>query len=163
MEILIIGLIVVALMVYASTKIKKSAARALEREVIDNADFSIVKPNGFVHVLNGDPGFEFEAYSKDFGKDGTEDVRQVTAKIRLFENAAAAQIANETRDVLSEAISEGKYISGLKSEKDAVFEVCHKIIAKNGDVFDLEVSVLHDHAEDQKENVHELLDSFRIK
>jgi len=163
MEILILGLILVALMVWASTKIKKNAARAYEREVIDNADFSLVKPDGFLHVLNGDPKFAFEAYSKEFGKDETSGFRQARATIRHIEHTTASKVSDDARAALTEPETEGSYVSGLKSEKDAVLEVFHKIIAKNGGVFDLEVSVLHDHAEEQTANVHELLESFRLK
>jgi hypothetical protein len=163
MEILILGLILVALMVWASTKIKKNVAQAYEREVIDNADFSLVKPNGFLHVLNGDPKFAFEAYSKEFGKDENNGVRQARATIRHIENTTAKKVSDDARRNLSEPETEGSYVSGLKSEGDAVFEIFHKIIAKNGGVFDLEVSVLHDYADEQTANVHELLDSFQVK
>lgn len=163
MEILILGLILVALMVWASTKIKKNVAHAYEREIIDNADFSIVKPDGFLHVLNGDSTFAFEAYSKEFGKDETSGVHQVTAKLLYLINTTAAEVSAKAGEELSEPVSESNYISGLKSESDAVFEICHKIIAKNGGVFDLEVSILHDYAEEQTANVHELLESFRVK
>jgi hypothetical protein len=163
MEILILGLILVALMVWASTKIKKNAAQAYEREVIDNADFSLVKPDGFLHVLNGDAKFAFEAYSKEFGKDETHGLRQARATIRHLENTTVKKVSGGAREGLTEPETEGSYVSGLRSEKDAVFEVFHKIIAKNGGVFDLEVSVLHDYADEQTANVHELLESFRVK
>jgi len=163
MEILILGLILVALMVWASTKIKKNVAQAYEREVIDNADFSIAKPDGFLHVLNGDPKFVFEAYSKEFGKDETNGVRQARATIRHIENTSAKAVSYDARNALTEPETEGSYVSGLRSENDAVLEICHKIIAKNGGVFDLEVSVLHDYADEQTANVHELLESFRVK
>ena len=163
MEILILGLILVALMVWASTKIKKNVARAYEREVIDNADFSIAKPDGFLHVLNGDPKFAFEAYSKEFGKDETSGFRQARATIRHIESTSAKKAFDDARKALTEPETGGNYVSGLKSENDAVFEICHKIIAKNGGVFDLEVTVLHDYAEEQTANVHELLESFQVK
>ena len=41
MEIFIVGVAVVALMVYVSTKIKRSAAAAFEREEIEEEDFSL--------------------------------------------------------------------------------------------------------------------------
>jgi hypothetical protein len=163
MEILILGLILVALMVWASTKIKKNVAQAYEREVIDNADFSLVKPDGFLHVLNGDPKFAFEAYSKEFGKDENNGVRQARATIRHIENTTAKKVSDDARRNLSEPETEGIFVSWLKSDGEALFDIFHKIIAKNGGVFDLEVSVLHDYADEQTANVHELLDSFKVK
>ena len=67
MELLIPGLILVALMVWASTRIKKNAAAAFDAEVIETESFSIRKPEGFLHVLNDDSGLAFRSYSKDFG------------------------------------------------------------------------------------------------
>jgi hypothetical protein len=163
MELLIPGLILVALMVYTSTKLKKSAAKALEREIVETESFSITKPEGFVHVLNGDPAYIFEAYSKEFGKAGKQDVRQTTARLRSLQNTNANEVALDVKKTLAEPISEGEYITGLKSDGDTVFEVCHRIVAKNGNIFDLEVTVMHDHADDLQEKIHELLGSFRVR
>jgi hypothetical protein len=163
MELLIPGLILVALMVYASTKIKKRAAQAFERESIETDNFSLIKPEGFVHVLNGDPKFAFEAYSKELGKESSENVRQVTVKLQVFGNAELSEVVADTKNSLSEPIAEGEYVSGLRQVDNAIFEVCHKIIPKNGNVFDLEVAVLHDHADDLKAEVHELLQSFQTR
>ncbi len=69
MEILIIGVIVVALMVWASTRIKRSAAEAFEEEAIDTDDFSLVKPEGFLSPVENDEYLAFYAYSKEFGEE----------------------------------------------------------------------------------------------
>ena len=63
MEILIVGLILVGFMVYASTRIKRTAAEAFDAETVESDDFTIEKPAGFLHVLNGDAALSFEAYS----------------------------------------------------------------------------------------------------
>ena len=63
MEILIIGVIVVALMAYASTKIKKSAREAFEVEVFENEGFTITKPEGFIIPYNKN----ISAYSDETG------------------------------------------------------------------------------------------------
>jgi hypothetical protein len=163
MEILIPGLILVALMVYASTKLKKSAAKALERETIENENFSIIKPEGFIHILNGDPAYAFEAYSKGFGNGDKKGIRQAIIKLRSLENTNANKVASDVKNSLAEPISEGEYVTGLKSENDTVFEICHRIVPQNGNVFDLEVTVLHDNADDLKDKIHELLGSFRVR
>src|SRR6187402_2381934 len=101
MELLIPGLILVALMVYASTRIKKTAAQALEPESIDTDVFEIEKPDGFLSVINGDPELEFEAYSREWGSDGAESIRQARAEIRILENsnldAAASKVKSEAK------------------------------------------------------------------
>jgi hypothetical protein len=163
MEILIPGLILVALMVYASTKLKKSAAKALERETIENESFSIIKPEGFVHILNGDAAYAFEAYSKEFGKAGNKNVRQATVKLRSLEKTCVDKVAADVKTTLAEPILEGEYVTGLKSENDTIFEICHRIVPQNGNVFDLEVIVLHDNADELKDKIHEVLGSFRVR
>lgn len=68
-------------MVIVSTKIKRAAARAYDRETIDKEDFRLEKPNGFLYPLNSDSEFEFEAYSKNYGDKSTRNIWR--ARIRL--------------------------------------------------------------------------------
>jgi hypothetical protein len=84
MELLIPGLILVGLMVYASTRIKRNAAQAFEQETIETAEYTLTKPAGMLQVINGDPGLAFEAYSKEIGTVGRKDFRMVTATILIF-------------------------------------------------------------------------------
>ena len=55
-------------MVWASTRIKKTAAAAFEAETVETDDFVIKKSDGFLNVINGDPKYAFEAYSKEIGR-----------------------------------------------------------------------------------------------
>src|SRR5205085_2158799 len=115
MEILIVGVILVALMVYASTRIKKSAARAFESETIDADEFYIEKPEGFINPLRDESAeYAFEAYSKDFGTGDAENVYQAQAFITVSSDKNFAQICGETRKnarkVLSEEISNDEKI-----------------------------------------------------
>src|SRR5215218_5042830 len=88
MEILILGVILVALMAYVSTRIKKSAARAFEREVIETGDFRLVKPEGFLSPVSENSEYAFEAYSKDFGEDdAAAEHRQARAVVRGHQNS----------------------------------------------------------------------------
>src|SRR5260370_21728636 len=91
MELLIPGLILVALMVYASTRIKKTAAVAFEPETIETDDFIIQKPDGFLNKINRDEQFEFEAYSKEFGGAGAENIRQGTAYLMVYDDISVDQ------------------------------------------------------------------------
>jgi len=67
LAILIPGLILVALMVYASTRIKRVAAEAFEAETIETDEFAVEKPDGFLNILNRDPALALDAYSREFG------------------------------------------------------------------------------------------------
>ncbi len=98
MELLIPGLILVALMAYASTRIKRSAARAFESETIETDEFVIQKPEGFLNVLNGDPKFAFESYSKPYGQEPAQEFRQCTAKLRIIENSGLAKVTADIKN-----------------------------------------------------------------
>ena len=144
MEILIIGAVLVALMAYASTKIKKSAARAFESETIETDEFIIVKPEGFINPINDKSRFAFEAYSKDFGKDGAENTRQAEIFVSVFSKQdfkANETVENET------AYNFYKVIESEKLNK----------------VYELKISVLKDFLADYQKRVDETLESFRLK
>jgi len=84
MELLIPGLILVALMAYVSTRIKKSAARAFEAEQVTGDGFSLEKPDGFLVRTGGKAGLLFDAYSKDFGTTGgAENIRAAKAIVTV--------------------------------------------------------------------------------
>jgi hypothetical protein len=115
MEILIFGIILVALMAWASTRIKKSAAAAFEAEKVSTPAFSIEKPAGLLHVLNGDPKLDFEAYSKEFGTGILSKMRMVRAEVKkLHPTGVKAKIAEikmsgKVLDSRREVINERPY------------------------------------------------------
>ena len=89
MELLIPGLALVALMVWASTRIKRTAADAFAPEVIDTPEFSIKKPEGWLSIAV--PTLPFEAYTKDYAPSPNEEIRwrATWALFRPREPAAA--------------------------------------------------------------------------
>jgi hypothetical protein len=167
MEILIPGLILVALMVYASTRIKRSAAKALEREEIKASGFSITKPDGFIHVLNGDPQLAFESYTREFGTEGADEVRQATAVVRVSNGSNSGEISEQAAsglsDVRTESIDGTTWISGYLDEKGVTMEIVHKIVAKGGLVYDLRVAAINDFSDDLSAKVNEMLESFAVE
>jgi hypothetical protein len=88
MEILIVGVIFVALMVYVSTKIKKSAASAFEQELIEKEDFKLIKPEGFISPIDENSDFAFEAYTKEFGKNEADEFRQAQANLLVISDSS---------------------------------------------------------------------------
>ena len=107
MELAIPGLIIVALMVYASTKIKRMSAEAFAAEVVEGDKFVIEKPQGFLHVLNGDPQLAFEAYSKEFGKEHAEKIRQARFELRI--DQPSDRDAAETEKALTKRLASTRY------------------------------------------------------
>lgn len=148
MEILIVGAILVALMAYVSTRIKRSAAEAFEREEIETEDFRLIKPEGFLHLLNSDSDLAFEAYSKNFGAgEAAAKTRQARAVVKIYD------------------AYDGKLNSVIESEevsKGVPVQVFRKIL-KNGKFYELEISVLQENRADFIERFNEMLESFALK
>lgn len=171
MELLIPGLVLVALMVYASTRIKRATAKAFEREEIDTDDFTLVKPEGFLHLLNGDPAFAFQAYSKEFGTNGSSETRQATIDIRKI-------VDRSFREVCEDIKNSGQLIDDKAFQLDEMHEWSVEIEAHGDDadainhfliveapagVFEIRTTVLKEHNDDFRRRVDELEESFAVK
>ncbi len=168
MEILIPGLILVALMVYASTRIKKSAARAYEPETIETEDFVINKPAGFLTVIGGDPQYAFESYSKEFGTDSASEFRKATAHISVY-NAGSRPAKRDAGDRIDSDVS--KKIGGRsyrvtearRTVKNVDFKVLRKSGEKNGRIVKLEIVLLNETTDEFLRNIEAMLLSFELK
>lgn len=146
MEIWIIGGAVVALMIYVSTRIKKAAASAYEREVVETEEFSIVKPEGFINPFESE--FAFEAYTKEFGTENAEEFRQCWTNLQIADDSG-----NE-----KEGLTETEII-----EKDVPIKIFRKIVKKHNKIFGLKISVLQENEEVYTERINEMLESFAVK
>lgn len=172
MELLIPGLILVALMVWASTRIKRNAAAAFEAERVDAPEFAINKPEGFLHVLNDDSGLAFRSYSKEFGKVGNKDVRAATIEIEKHDRS---DIDSVRQNIEADAESIGSfeaYIDGgekaargrsVSIQNGGEYEVSHKLVARGSTVWECRGSVLSERSGDFSVRIEEALDSVRIK
>lgn len=167
--ILIPGLILVALMVYASTRIKKNAAIAFERESIETGEFSITKPEGFLHPLNNDSEYVFEAYSKEFGQDHAEQTRQAMIDLLIFNNAnidvQRDEISREVTAIISKK-AEGDDIIVIEAEREdsgIAFYSFYKLAARASKIYRLRISVLPEYKDAYLDRINEMLDSFELK
>lgn len=164
MELLIPGLLLVAFMVWASTRIKKNAAAAFDAESIETDEFSIQKPEGFLHNLNGDPKYIFEAYSKELSKVN-DKFRIGTATITRIENTTLDAVVNELSqtDGLTDngtgMLGETAYRM-LTSRGDET-EISYKLAEKNGSVYKLEITAMEESKNEPW--VETFFDSFRVK
>lgn len=170
MEILIPGLILVALMIYASTKIKKSAAQAFEAESFAGEGFSLEKPDGFIIPADFDEGLLFEAYTKDSGTQETEMLRQARAEVRRFEGTTIDELRKAVADS-SEVLSEDTRNYSLsravrieaKAERNGVPLLLFYLIASGGnDAFQLEVTALPENIDEFSERIDILIESFSL-
>lgn len=171
MELLIPGLILVALMVYASTRIKRSAAQAFEPETIDTDDFFFEKPEGFLTVLNGDPKLMYEGYSREFGGEGAEDTRQGRVEVRKIENetikSAVAKIG-EIAKIMSkttEVIDERKYqlVEAERVDKGIGMVELYKLTESGRDVIELKITAMQETNEDVARKISGIASSYYVK
>lgn len=172
MELLIPGLILVALMVYASTRIKKSAAAAFEPETIETEDFVIQKPDGFLNVIGGDLKHAFEAYSKEFGGEGADEFRQGRANLTIHDGgvvdsaiAAIRASGDEIVEDLTEVIGSKRYriIEVKRVEKGVELCVFYKIAEKEARIYELEVVRLAETTDEFARKIDVMIDSFELK
>ncbi len=171
MELLIPGLILVALMVYASTRIKKTAAAAFEQETIESDAFIIEKPEGFLNVINCDPTLEFEAYSRDFGDEDAENMRQARVEIQRLKGTPperaikdiTASIKVTSRN--TEIVDERKYflIEAERIEKGVGLVELYKIAASGSDTLVLKITALEQTSEDVARKIQLLASGFSVK
>lgn len=162
MEILIPGLLLVALMVYASTRIKRTAAEAFESESIAGDDFIIEKPSGMLTVINGRPDLLFESYSKEYGKGDAGEIRQVRAELRR--NARPDNSSDEAGAV--EVLNGTRYVTTTSDETEKGMPITLKrraAVTPAGDELVLEVRMLGDADETHQSIANELLSGFIVK
>ncbi len=171
MEILVPGLILVGLMVWLSTRIKRNAAKAFEREEVETPDFSLTKPEGFLAPVDPADGTVFSAYSKEFGTDGAERLRRATVELRLFPNAQLSDVIEQSKDGATETLFEQTgVIDGNKCanivverlEEGISLESHYKIIAGPASVYQLVVNVISEYKDEFQPKIDELLGSFSL-
>ena len=172
MELLIPGLILVALMVYASTRIKRTAAAAFEAETIETDEFIIQKPDGFLNVINGDPKYSFEAYSKEFGGTGAEDFRQGRANLTVSNAETIDEAVSRIKDSGDEIVEDMTEVVGTKRyrviettrvEKAVKFRVYYKIAEKGSKICVFEGVRLADASDEFGRKIEAFVHSFELK
>jgi hypothetical protein len=167
MELLIPGLILVALMVYASTRIKRSAAAAFEAETVETDDFVIQKPDGFLNVIGPDPPYLFEAYSKDFG-GYAQDLRLARARLTADGGTIDESIKGFDGEIVSDVseVIDGRHYRVIEVKRlvdDIEHRVYFKLAEKAGLVYRFEVDVLAEANRDLLQKAEAMLASFELK
>jgi len=168
MELLIPGLILVALMAYVSTRIKKSAARAFEAEQVTGDGFSLEKPDGFLVRTGGEAFLLFDAYSKNFGTGGAENIRAATATVTAssegLDKAAKAEAARLSEAQIGERFelgeARGVIVTGERVADGHELQVLTKTLEQGSRTLTLRIEVLKDKAGDLAERVEKMLISF---
>lgn len=166
MELLIPGLILVALMVYASTKIKKRAAEAFEPETIENELYTLQKPEGFLHVVDS-PRHDFEAYSKEYSDDDSS--RRATIEVDILRDTDLKSVRESLRDASAQfdVTEETANVCRVENEEAANengLKVLYKLIdSRTGAVYRLRFAVMAKHEDEYSDRIEKTLDSFTLK
>jgi hypothetical protein len=171
MELLIPGLILVALMVWASTKIKDKAAAAFRPETIETEEFVIRKPDGFLHVINDDSDLAFRAYSQEYGKNELNGDRQATIELDIHPDADLEEVLRivSQNGALSEVqtyldAGENAVTFVLDAEESDPRRVNRYKLVKRGDkIFELCFSVLYHYREAFSDAIDEAITNFQAK
>lgn len=172
MELLIPGLILVAIMVWASTRIKKNAAAAFDAERVETSEIVVEKPEGFLHVLNDNSGLLFRAYSKDFGTVGRSDIRQATIEIERHRNATIDGVLRSIRSASETLDEESRYtdrneraatVGSVQVRDGAEYRRLHKLVTRGSDVLEGRGEILSEHLDDHLEKIRQMLDTMQFK
>ena len=170
-----IGLFI-AVLLFISSRIRRAANRAFEPETIENAEFKINKPAGFLNPLNNGSEYPFEAYTRELGEKSAGRYRKSLVKMSVSEGLIfknACQTAKKNADnVYSETILDkvpkGQkicLIEGEKMEDEVNRLVFHKIVESENQnkTYDLEVSILEANEDEYIGKASELINSFTVK
>lgn len=174
--IVIIGLIIVALMVITSTKIKRAAAAAYEAETVDNEEFRIEKANGFLYPLRDKPDFPFEAYSKVYGERRTRNIWRARIRLRISDGLNFRKLVKEIKNGDEIFISQknfddvpegqkGTIIRTEKTESEVNYKILRKIVQSNhnGNTYELRTTILEPFGDEYNEKACEMMASFEVK
>jgi hypothetical protein len=171
MELLIPGLILVALMVWASTKIKRDADAAFGPESIETDDVAVEKPDGFLHVINDDSGLAFRAYSKEYGSGEANGIRKATIDIEIFEGIEPDERFRILETELGEFTNIEKYkdsgedisFSTAYVDDEIEFERIYRLVKRSDRLFETRITLIAKYKEEFVEKIKEFVRGFRAK
>jgi hypothetical protein len=168
MELLIPGLILVALMVWASTKIKKTAAEAYSEETVSTGGFTLVKPEGFIIPVNDDPAILFEARSREYETvaSGSLPAASVTVENSggmAFDDACISIKSKADRILEEDVHREGSRVSMItaeESEDSVSYVTTYKVIEAAENVLILRARTLPEQSVELGQKVEAMVRSF---
>lgn len=167
MEIWIIGGALVALMVYVSTRIKRSAAEAYEAEDIETVTYRLRKAAGFICPAGAAGPESLSLHSDAFGeREATESTRRAEAVLYVVPSSLSAikeELRSEGLTVEDsdsrETIARGEVIDG----DVRTVRIIKAVEAKDGRIFRLEARILADHGSEFLGPVEDMVGSFALR
>jgi len=166
MEIWIIGIPLVALMIFLSTRIKKLANEAYGEELIQRDGFALIKPEGLIALETPAEPFAFQAESKAFGEtEATEGVREASASV-VVENGTIRDAADSLEKIPNIEIliktEDDCSVRFKESDGDVVLHVFKRLMNLDDRRFvELTVKVLKESIEEFEEPAKTMIRSLR--
>lgn len=138
----IIMAVFVGILLVIKSIIKKAANTAFDEELVENEDFTLVKPEGFLTPVDR----QFEAYSRDWSEGG--NFRKAWVNLNIIEG-----------------LQKESQITNKRVEKGVEIETIRKKLAnKNlGKTFELEASYVTQYKNEYSDKIKEMLASFKLR
>lgn len=160
-----------ALMVYASTRIKRMSKEAYEPERIETEQFVVEKPDGFLNVVAPKAPLVMDGYSRDYGNDNAADIRQGRYSLVLRNSVDIAAVFRDIKslgDVVSDesSVIDGKKYRdvGVKFVVDGIgYDELYRLVGNAKGTFVFKATMLEDAGDEVRNGVQKMLASFHVK
>ena len=168
MELLIPGLVLVAVMVWASTKIKKSAAEAYAEETVTSDRFTITKPEDLIIPMNADSPFLFEARTKEHETIRGDSVPASVVSIGERKGESFDAVCDQIRSAAAKIVDEDHHREGARvclitaeePEGETTYSVSYKVVEAANSVLVLRARTLPEQSEDLLRKIDSMVRSF---
>lgn len=170
-DVLIIGLIIVGLMVYASTRIKRISKEAFEFERIETDDFVVEKPDGLLNVVAPREPLILDGYSRDFGEENASNVRKVQYSL-VRRNGVDMAAAFRDIKSLGEVVSDESLVVDGNKYRDVSLEFSvdnidyrelYRLCGNADGTFVFKATMLRDAGDELDSAIGKMLASFQVK
>ncbi|MBL8180588.1 MAG: hypothetical protein JNL64_03140 [Blastocatellia bacterium] len=170
-DVLILGLIIVALMVYASTRIKRISREAFEFERIETDDFVVEKPDGLLNVVAPRAPLLLDGYSRDFGEENASNIRKVQYSLVLRSGVDMAAAFGDIKSLGNIVSDENIVIDGMKYRDVSVeftvdsigYRELYRLCGNADGTFVFKATMLEDAGDELDAAVGKMLASFQVK
>ncbi|HMT06600.1 MAG TPA: hypothetical protein PKA82_01245 [Pyrinomonadaceae bacterium] len=170
-DVLIIGLIIVGLMVYASTRIKRISREAFEFERIETDQYVLEKPDGFLNVIAPREPLLLDGYSREFGEENASNIRRGTYNLVSRNGVEIAAAFGDIESLGTVVSDETSVIDGKKYRDVRVtfiadgieYEEFYRLCGNADGSFVFKATMLADAGDEVSNAIVKMLASFQVK
>lgn len=170
-DVLIIGLIIVGLMVWASTRIKRISKEAFEFERIETDDIIIEKPDGFLNVIAPKAPLLLDGYSREFGVENASNIRLGQYSLVFRDGVDAAEVYRDIKSLGKVVSDESSVIDGKKYRDVGIkfdvsgigYDESYRLVGNASGTFVFKATMLEEAGEEMRDAAQKMLASFQVK